>query len=75
MRQQFGIEQRAMFHAVATVDSIAGAKCVEAVLRAGRTPCIDQVLAFKDPKGTEIELFNSPRFAEAGAVDPLRYRP
>lgn len=30
---------------------------VEAVLRAGRTPCVDQVLAFKDPKGTEIELY------------------
>ncbi|MEZ5764431.1 MAG: VOC family protein [Xanthobacteraceae bacterium] len=49
---------------------------VEAVLRAGRTPCVDQVLAFKDPKGTEIELFNSPQFAETDlgelGVNPLK---
>src|SRR3546814_17877915 len=35
MREQFGVEQRAMLDAVAAVDAIAGAERVEAVLRAG----------------------------------------
>jgi len=49
---------------------------INAVIRSGRTPGVDKVLAFKDPKGTEIELFNAFRFAgatstEAG-ISPLK---
>ena len=49
---------------------------INAVIRPGRTPGIDRVLAFKDPKGTEIELFNAFRFAEASlgeaGISPLK---
>lgn len=39
------------------------AKGVVSEIRPGKTPCVEQVVAFKDPKGTEIELFNSINFA------------
>lgn len=49
---------------------------INAVMRPGRTPGIDRVLAFKDPKGTEIELFNAFRFAEGSlgeaGISPLK---
>jgi catechol 2,3-dioxygenase-like lactoylglutathione lyase family enzyme len=49
---------------------------LEARIRPGRTPGVDRVVAFKDPKGTEIELFNAMRFAEGspseGGISPLK---
>jgi catechol-2,3-dioxygenase len=53
-----------------------GGAGVEAAIRPGRTPGIERVVAFKDPKGTEIELFNGFRFAEPslseGGISPLK---
>lgn len=49
---------------------------VSATIRSGRTPGIERVVAFKDPKGTEIELFNAFRFAKGSSsesgISPLK---
>lgn len=42
---------------------------VASEIRTGRTPNIDRVLAFRDPKGTEIELSNAIGFAPISADD------
>jgi catechol-2,3-dioxygenase len=53
-----------------------GGAGIEARIGAGRTPGIERVVAFTDPKGTEIELFNSFRFAEPSpgesGISPLK---
>jgi len=41
------------------------AKGVRSEIRQGKTATVGQVVAFKDPKGTEIELFNGIAFADA----------
>ena len=38
---------------------------IAAEIRKGRSPSLERVLAFKDPNGTEIELFNSAAFVAA----------
>jgi catechol-2,3-dioxygenase len=40
-----------------------------AEIRRGRTPSLPSVLAFKDPNGTDIELFNSIEFVAADAKE------
>src|SRR5262249_29629000 len=49
---------------------------VKATIRAGRTPGVERVVAFADPKGTEIELFNAFRFANGSlsesGISPLK---
>lgn len=40
-----------------------------AEIRKGRSPGLGRVLAFKDPVGTEIELFNSVQFVAADAKE------
>ena len=49
---------------------------IKATIRPGRTPGVDGVVAFKDPKGTEIELFNAMRFAKGSpsesGISPLK---
>lgn len=40
-----------------------GSKGVRSEIRPGKTPCVDRVVAFKDPGGVEVELFNSIGFA------------
>jgi catechol-2,3-dioxygenase len=56
--------------------STLAAKGIQAEIRKGRTPSVAQVLAFKDPKGTEIELFNSIGFVAADpkerGINPLK---
>ena len=42
-----------------------GESGIPAEIRKGRSPSLARVLAFKDPKGTEIELFNSIAFVAA----------
>lgn len=45
--------------------AILGKSGIPAEIRKGRSPSLARVLAFKDPKGTEIELFNSIEFVAA----------
>jgi len=49
---------------------------IAAEVRAGQTAGVTQVLVFKDPKGTEIELFTDFRFVETpageNAVSPMK---
>jgi catechol-2,3-dioxygenase len=45
--------------------AVLGKAGVSAEIRRGRTPSLPRVLAFEDPKGTEIELFNSIAFVTA----------
>ena len=42
---------------------------VPAEIRTGRSPSLRRVLAFCDPKGTQIELFNSNAFVSSSGVD------
>jgi len=53
-----------------------GGAGIEATIRGGRTPGVERVVAFTDPKGTEIELFNAFRFAEPSrsesGISPLK---
>lgn len=42
---------------------------VSSEIRPGKAPNVGDVLAFKDPKGSEIELFNEIRFAETDKDD------
>ena len=42
---------------------------VPADIRKGRSPSLARVLAFKDPKGTEIELFNAIEFVATDAKE------
>lgn len=49
--------------------AILGKAGLPAEIRKGRSPSLTRVLAFKDPKGTEIELFNSIGFVAADARD------
>ncbi len=55
---------------------LLGAADVRAVVRPGRTPAIERVLAFKDPGGVEIELFTELRSVTACAgqagIGPLK---
>jgi catechol 2,3-dioxygenase-like lactoylglutathione lyase family enzyme len=49
---------------------------ISAKVRPGQTPSIARVLAFNDPKGTEIELFSTFDFVEAppgdNGINPLK---